>query len=363
MHGATPDDDRDDTFAIQQAINRSKLGETIVFPTGIFLVGDSIDPRGQGRIFKGTTILEWDGEQVVAKTPTILRATGEKPVFSFHGEDLAFANLSFEGRAFFCDRPNNAMVKGVVFDNCWFSHKGMKGHGNSIEFTTGLSASRISHCVFDPISGDNGIYGYNWDNLVISNNHFKNGNEGIHLIAHHDPSKDLLIEQNYFSGLHRMAVEIQGGGVNTVVQDNYYERPVMTARAEENGDTFAYSIVSDRSKGTIVRRNTSIAPQRPDGIGVRIIFELGGRDVVCEENLSIGGNHVIAGNGGGATGVAKNNRISGFREGPRNSNGATIEYQNNDYNVALPWDINRGKPGPNKRIPTTRPAASQPAGR
>jgi hypothetical protein len=131
----------------------------------------------------------------------------------------------------------------------------------------------------------------------------------------------------------------------------------MTENPNYNADTFAYSIVSDRSRGTIVRRNTSITLERPDFIGVRIIFELGGKDVLCEQNLSVGGNHVIAGNGGGATGVARNNRIIGFREGPRNSNGAMIQYLNNDFDTPLNWDPNRGKPGPNKRLPTTLPTS------
>lgn len=348
-YGAIPDDDRDDSGAIQAAIDAARNRETITFPPGVFLVGRSLDPRGFHRTLQGATKLRWDGDRVVADAQTILKSTGEHFLFHFVGEHASFRNLTFHGRAFFCARTDGSMVNGLVIDNCWF-HLDVTGQKtNAIEFTTGLAHSRITNCVFDPIKGDNGIYGYNWKKLTIASNHFLNGNEGIHVIAHWDPSSDLLVEQNYFAGLHRMAIEIQGGGVNTIVQDNFYEKPDLSEEFGRNHDTFAYSIVSDRSQNTRVRRNTSLAPQRPDGVGVRIIFELGGQGVVCHDNYSVAGNHVIAANGSNATGMAYGNRISGYREGPRNSNGAALKFNNNGPDVKLSWDINRGKPGPNKR--------------
>lgn len=352
--GAVPDDNLDDSRAIQKAFEQAGPNGTVLCGPGVYNLFTSVEPAYRNLSIKGSSTLRWQGDQIVVDTPTVFRTTGTTVAIKFHGDGLNIAHLSFEGRAINCDRPNDTMVKGLVVDNCSFSLSG--NDGNSIEFTTGLSSGRISNCIFDPVDGDNGIYGYNWDNLIIANNHFKHGNEGIHLIAHYDASRDLLIEQNYFTGLRRMAVEIQGGGSRTIVQDNYYDLPVLTPKFEENKDTFAYSIVADRSRGTRVRRNTSIAPERPDGIGVRIIFELGGQDVICEDNYSVDGNHVIAANGSGASGVAKNNRIVGYKEGPRNSNDARMIFVNNGPDTKLTWDINRGKPGPNKRIPTSQPA-------
>jgi hypothetical protein len=357
--GAIPDDGIDDTTAIQTAINAAGNGATILFPPGRFNITRTLDPRGQ-RKFQGATRLVWKGDTIVPENQTILSADGDHFLFYFsEGKDVAFQNLTFNGRAIFADRPNNGWVQGLTIDNCWF-YLDVKGdRTNAVEFTTGLADSRITNSVFSPIRGDNGVYGYNWSNVVIANNHFLDGNEGIHLIAHDDASKNLLIEQNYFSGLRRMGVEIQGGGNNTVVQDNYYEKPVMTRKTDDNNDTFAYSIISDRSKGTRVRRNTSIAPERPDGIGVRIIFELGGDDVVCEDNYSVDGNHVAILNTS-RNGKIVNNRFGGFREAASAYGGRAHNavVQNNGPRVSLTWNINRGKPGPNKRLPTTRPAAT-----
>jgi hypothetical protein len=356
--GAIPDDQLDDAAAIQAAIDsaRATPPQTIVFPPGVFLVSRSLDPRGFGRVFQGATAIRSEDNQYIVASQTVLRPLGTNFVFHFRGEAAVFQNLSFDGRAIFCDRADSSMVKGLVIDNCAFRIDAAGEHNNCIEFTTGLEDSRITNCVFDPIRGDNGIYGYNWKNLTIANNAFLNGNEGIHLVAHDVSSANLLIEQNYFSGLRRMGVEVQGGGVDTVVQDNYYENPVITEKFEENMSTFAYSIISDRSRHTRVRRNTSIAPQRPDGTGVRIIFELGGEDVVCEDNYSTGGNCVAILNTS-RNGKIVNNRFVGQREGPSafegRSRGAIVK--SNEPGTRLTWDVDRGKPGPNKRVPTTRP--------
>lgn len=350
--GAIPDDGRDDWFAIQSAIEQSRPGETITFPAGTFELSKNLDPKGRGRIFTGATQLQWQGEKLVATTETILRATGNDFAMKFAGSDLTLKHLTFANRGIFCSRDNNVMVEKLTIDHCHFKIEPSGHEENGVCFTTGLADSAITNCLFDPIAGENGIYGYNWRKLTIANNLFLSGGEGIHLVAHLDSSSDLLIEQNYFAHLHRMGIEIQGGGRNTIVQDNYYELPVMSADREKNNDTFAYSIVSDRSIGTKVLRNTSIAPERPDGVGVRIIFELGGKDLVCQDNYSVDGNHVIAVNGAGATGTVSGNRISGFNIGPLNNeaNGTKALIRDNGPDVKLSWDVNRGKPGPDRRV-------------
>ncbi|HWP40194.1 MAG TPA: right-handed parallel beta-helix repeat-containing protein [Tepidisphaeraceae bacterium] len=357
-YGALPDDGIDDTAAIQAAIDAARIpGQTIQFPPGTFHISRALNPRGFGRVIRGTTTLRYQEDSVVAENATILQATGKDHfIFHFRGKDLTLSRLSFHGRGIFCDTSDGSMVQGLIVENCWF-HLDVTGQEtNAIVFTTGLRNSRISDCVFNPLRGDNGIYGYNWDGLTIANNHFLNGNQAIHVIAHQDDSRDLLIEQNYFAGLRRMGVEVQGGGINTIVQDNYYEKPVMSGQFEQNMSTFAYSIIADRSRGTRVRRNTSIAPERPDGTGVRIIFELGGQDVVCEDNYSVAGNHVAILNTS-RNGKIINNRFVGYLIGPSAYPGRAVNatVQNNGPEVELSWDINRGKPGPNRRVASTRP--------
>jgi hypothetical protein len=243
------------------------------------------------------------------------------------------------------------MAENVVVDNNRFKLDARGGlRQSAIEFTTGLRNSRITNNYFDPINGDNGIYGFFWDNLLIANNAFMNGNEGMHLIDHSGSSRGLTVEQNYFSGLHRMGIEYQGGGWNTVIQDNYYENPVLFGSESQNLDVFAYSIVADKSHNTVVRRNYARGTERPDGRGVRVMFELGGFDLSMYDNYSEGGFNVIAVNGTRATGVVRDNRISNYLNGPYNANGATVQFINNGPDVQLSWDINRPKPGPNGRL-------------
>jgi hypothetical protein len=146
-----------------------------------------------------------------------------------------------------------------------------------------------------------------------------------------------------------MAIEYQGGGYDTVVQDNYYENPVMTNVFNQNLSTFAYSLIADRSVGTIARRNTIIAPERPDGTGVRVGFEIGGDNALVEDNYSVGTESVVSGNdfAGSTSSTVRNNRFKDYLKGP---GGRNVKKHNNEADTRLSWDIHRGKPGPHKRL-------------
>ncbi len=334
---AVPNDGRDDAPAIRQAMEHTGSGDTLYFPAGTFDIGTAIKLTGD-RIYSG------ERDQTLLKGTTTRRH-----IFYVQQDRTTIQNLTFDGKPILIDKPNGDMVQDLLIDNCTFHVHARGDNYNGITFNTGLRDSRISNNTFDPIAGDNGIYGYYWDNLTIANNAFKNGNEGVHVLDLRDSSRNLVIEQNYFSGLHRMGIEYQGGGYNTIVQDNYYEKPALSRKKELNDATFAYSVIADQSSGTIVRRNTSIAPQRPDGIGVRIIFEVGGDNTLVEQNYSVAGNHVLAANDGvGTTSVlARDNRWLDYRQG---ASGRGLTQDNNGPDVDLDWDINRGKPGPNKRL-------------
>jgi hypothetical protein len=264
----------------------------------------------------------------------------------------------------FFDNNSGNMVSNVTLDNNTFYNDIGGVESNSIYFTTGLRNTKITNNSFTKIGGNNGIYGYYWDNLTIANNAFLDGNEGIHVVDHSNSGNNLLIEQNYFSGLHRMGIEYQGGGSNTVVQDNYYENPVLMSNVNQNLDTFAYSIVADRSANTVVRRNYAHGPDRPDGWGVRVMFELGGKGLDMYDNYSEGGFNVIAVNGTRATGKAHDNKIMDYIAAPFNANGATVQFYNNGPDVQLSWDVNRPKPGPNGHfdVPGGRPPTVPPNG-
>lgn len=335
--GALPGDGVDDANQIQRAINASAPGDTILFPAGTYNVSKAFDPKGGGRILQGNG--------------AAIQTTGStNPAIHFQGKGLTITGFTFKGRGIFLDNNLGNMVEDLVIDQNHFMLQASGIHNDAIEFTTGLRNTKITNNYFDPIHGDNGVYGYYWDNLTIANNSFTDGNEGIHIIDHSNSSKNLLIEQNYFSGLHRMGIEYQGGGWNTVVQDNYYENPVLFGSVSQNLDVFAYSIVADRSHNTVVRRNYAKGTERPDGFGVREMYELGGTDLDMYDNYSEGGYNVIAVNGTNATGNAHDNKILNYLTPPYNANGAHVQFSNNGPNVQLTWDINRPKPGPNFRV-------------
>lgn len=413
-YGAIPNDNGDDRNAIVAAINASNNGDTIYFPVGVYRLskeigtnnGDVKKPLGRGRIYKGETTFvttpygidfngnpKQAGETFQVFDRTVLLSTGQDPdqankknsIFNFRETNpnpntfnAKFTNLTFRGRGFNLATNNGAMVEGLIIDNCHFDVTG-GGQNNGIEFTTGLRNVTITNNIFH-LGGSNGIYGYNWDNLNISNNWFINppgqsGTEAVHIIAHIYSSPNLLMEQNYFRGIRRMAIETQGGGVNTIIRDNWYEDPFLFTDTtippgqpgNPTNDTFGYSIINDRANGVVITRNVAIMPtkaQSPLNNYVRIVYEIGGLNVNMYDNYSDGGNHVIAGNGAGATGIAHDNKIFNFSEGPRNSNGSRIQYVNNNQSVALSFNpFTRLRPQPNIRYgetpggPTGGPAA------
>lgn len=333
--GARANDGKDDSGAIRAAIRASKAGDTIYFSAGTFNIDSFISLRGDR---------EYRSEE-----GAILKGSSDHHIFKINEDDVRVEGLTFDGKPIFIDKLGGQMVEGLVINENTFHINATGEADNGITFTTGLRKSYITNNTFDHMDADNGIYGYNWDRLTIANNSFVNGNEGIHVVAHKDDSADLLIEQNYFASLRRMGIELQGGGHDTIVQDNYYEKPSMSSNKDLNGSTFAYSIIADRSVGTIVRRNTSIAPERPDGKGVRIVIEIGGDNTLVEENYSVGANHVLAANDGvGTTSVlAKNNLFKDYLKGPE---GRGLTLQNNGPSTKLSWNIDRGKPGPNVRL-------------
>lgn len=401
--GANGNDNLDDRTAIVAAINASNDGDTIYFPAGTYRLskeigtnnGDVRKPLGRGRIYKGETTfttsnkgMDFNGNPQAGGTyvmndRTILLSTGTDPdqpnkknsIFNFRETNpnpstfnAKFTNLTLRGRGFNFATNVGAMVEGVIIDNCHLDVQG-GGNNNGVEFTTGLRNTQITNNVFH-LGGGNGIYGYNWDNFLIANNWFLNppgqpGSEAIHAIAHLYSSPNMTIEQNYFSGVHRMAIEYQGGGVDTIVRDNWYENPNISATESQNADTFAYSIVADRSLRTITTRNVAIMPtnaQSPDGKGVRIVFELGGKSLNAYDNYSDGGNDAVAINGAGSTGTVGPNKFFNYHHRTGNNNGSTTNYNpsQNAAGVTLtfnPFATDRLRPEPNKRygVPTPPP--------
>lgn len=325
--GAVANDGKDDLAAIKAAVNASANGDTIYFSSGTFNLSDQVFLKGS-RTYKG------DG--------TTLKGDPAKHIFHIQQDNTRVEGFTFDGKPIMIDTPNNLMVAGAVITNNTFKNSATGSNANGITFTTGMRNSTISYNTFT--GGGMALYGYYWDGLTVANNDFLNCVQGIHVDDHSNNSKNLLIEQNVFSGIRRMGVEYQGGGTNTIVQDNWYEKPVMTSVRAENGSTFAFSIVADRSVGTIARRNVIYAPERPDGVGVRIGFETGGDGTLVENNYVYGINQVLANTDGAGTTscLARNNYYSNVLDGLV---GRGLTQTNNGPQVNLQWLYNRGKAG------------------
>jgi hypothetical protein len=343
---------------IQAKSDAAAAGDTILFTPGTY------KPTAQIRTKANVTYQGQPGAVIYTRFAD--------NAFRVTGNNVTIRGLTFDGAGIRIDGGGSNQVKNLTIDNCKFAVRRIAQTawtGIIFENAGGpLVDSKITNCTMDPIEGDCGIYGYTYRNLTIANNQFLNGQKGgdaIHIIAHDNASTGLLIEQNFFSGIHRMAVELQGGNIGPVIQDNWYENPFMLGQFSGNNDTFCWSAINADGRDLKLLRNVSITPtsaQSPDGVGVRIIMELGGQNVLAEHNYSRGGNHIIAGNGSRGTGIARNNNIDGYREGPRNSNENKTTYSNNGPGVALPYDpIARGRPFPNQRYGQSLPQELPPA--
>lgn len=286
---------------------------------------------------------------------------------AFRAQGLTIRSVIITGGGLFMDgAKRNA---DIWIDNVTWNTSSAGEHKSCITFTKGLERARITNCRFLK-SGSFGIYGYNYTQLTVANNEFINLPGGLHIDAKGDnpaANDGMLIEQNYFSGIFGQAIEAQGASRNVVIQDNDYVNP----DPRPSGDKYFVSAPLTESERPIVRRNRAVMPTKAaagDGY-VRIVYELGGKDLLCEDNYSNGGNDVLAINGARATGTVRNNRFLNFNHATGNNNGATCTLANNGpqrhapngrviidgSNVQLTWDQNRPRPRPNERYGTQVP--------
>jgi hypothetical protein len=336
-YGAKPNDGGDDSGAIQAAINASNSGDTIFFPAGTYNVDKRVQLKG-GRTYQGAG----DNTVLQGGDPTI-------EIFHIAGQsDITIEDMNFNGQGMVIDGGTD---NDIVINNNTFQVNASGANSNGITFTTLLTNSSITNNTFSPINGFCGIYGYYWNGLTIANNEFINGEQGIHLDNLNNSGDNLLIEQNYFTGMKRMGVEYQGGGHNLILQDNWYENPALSSNAADNVDVIAYSIIGDRSTGTIARRNVMIAEAKPDGIGVRLDYEVGGDNTTVTDNYIDGGDMgIVDTDGNGSSVSATNNFITDVKA---TTFGGGMSTSNNGSGVQLDWSISRGKPGRNKRYGST----------
>jgi len=238
-----------------------------------------------------------------------------------------------------------------------------------VELSSVVQNGKITNCLFAGANGHLNIYSaHDCDGMFIANNEFIDTDGGIHWgvgdnAGTYGTIKNFLFEQNYFKGIKAQAVELQaklkGASINVIIQDNWVEYHRLGPTYNDNTDAYSYSVPFEGGKGVIIRRNVSIQKKsnaEPDGVGVRIIYEIGGELVVCEDNYSDGGNHVVAANGAKGSGNDRNNKFLNYNQGPSNANQNTTVHTNNGPNVNNSIDlIARGRPHRNQRYGTITP--------
>ncbi len=309
-YGAVANDGNDDAQAILAAANAAGAGGTVIIPSGTFNLRNQIVLPGN-RAYLGQS-----GARLKGLTP-------EGPLVKASGDGFTFEGITFDGGGIFMDKSGSFSANNV-FNNNVFRLTGNGSERNGINFTCGFRNTRITNNYFTSIdTGGNhsfGLYGYNYWDLTIANNEFIDIGAGMHIDAF-GGSGNLLVEQNYLKGVKGMGLEFQGTATNLKFIDNWYEEPSFVARpGTANGNTFAYSLIVDKSSNIQILRNVMIAPKRgavPNANDyVRVTFEVGGDNALVEDNYSNGGNHVLAMNDGVGTSsvIARNNKFINYAQ-------------------------------------------------
>ncbi len=335
-YGAKVNDGTDDTAALRSAIAASKAGDTILFTGGVFNFSGQID-FASDRLYLGR-----NGGTLTGKGP-------QGQLVVARGDNIKIVDLTFNGGGVYFE--STTRQKNILVDNNVFNINTSGTNPNGITCNPGLENSKITNNLFTGYNSSFGIYGYNYNNLTIANNEFIDVTAGMHIDWGGGP---ILVEQNYMKGLKGMGMEFQSTGKGLVFQDNYYEKPDLSPIFASNNGTMAYSLILDKASDITIRRNSVIAPERPDGKGCRVGFELGGDNTMVSDNYINGINNVAAMNDGEATASVtfRDNFMDNFLEPPRCSFcNADRKWTaiNNSNTVKLTWPLTRGRPYRNKR--------------
>jgi len=310
------------------------------------------------------------GAQIIG-TPgkTILNNPAGSDGYSYHitGDNVTLQGIIFNGGGVFIDKTTGGFNQNILIDNCEFHLNSSGEYNHAISFTVGLANSKITNNLFTNYTGGFGIYGYNYNTLTIANNEFVNLSAGAHCDAQNPTNcGNLLAEKNYLVGMKGMGFEFQGTAKNCVFQDNWFEHPNLSSVFNQNLNSMAFSLILDRGSNITIQRNTVIAPERPDGTGCRVGFEVGGDNTLVTDNYINGIDITVADNDGNGTGsvTVKNNQFSNYLQGDYQAfpaPGRTYTATNNGPNVQLSWNISRGHPQRNVRYGTTTTPAPIPS--
>jgi hypothetical protein len=274
--GAVPDDDRDDTAAIQAALDAAHAagGGKVVVPSGSFVWSPQAGPL---RIYSGTT-LEGSGDRSVLK---VCNAAGAYGAMLTQGEpvvhDVVIARLRFDQNV--KGNPAPAPVPGAAGKTKW------------VIALSSFADVRIEDNTFDEITGVNAVtaYGRSSSGLQVIGNRFKfvptgdaaYDNSALYLdCQHHVVSANVFRDAS--ARLARGAVESHSGP------------GALTGNVSWDYETFARAVTEEGDAPASSSTNITISGNTIHGAGRAIdLWAITGRTL---RNVAITGNTIFVAN-------------------------------------------------------------------
>jgi Right handed beta helix region len=285
----------DDTAAINRAIARSSVGDTIFFPAGSYRItypGIILEPgRKYSGDIPGESRLIGTGGYNVATTRHNLAVRLSLDHLVFEGGGLRLDGNTVPARFV---SVTDCTFRNIVTDNDnWTTHMG-------IFIGPGAEHSHFDHNHFYNIftggkyplddRDATGIFGYGLSHTTITDNEFDFVNEGIHIFFDVTDGSDVLIARNQFTRVHRISMEFQHDHTDgLVIEDNVVSNPLNPYWL-----TYGISVAADTKTGhgIIVRNNTVVANTPLDlSIAPKNYYPYGLE--VWGTNTVVSNNHVI----------------------------------------------------------------------
>jgi Pectate lyase superfamily protein len=319
-HGARGNGVTDDTAAINRAIAKSALGDTLFFPAGTYKIsfppGIVLEPE---RTYLG----DIKGESKLVGTGGYSVATSQyNKAFGITLKYLVFdgGGIRLDGDVVPALRVSvtNCTFQNIVTDGeNWTTHMG-------IYIGTGAEYSHFDHNKFYNIftggkyglddRDATGIFGYGLSHSTIADNNFDFVNEGVHIFFDKTDGTDVLVSRNRLTRVHRISLEFQREHTNgLIVEDNVVSSPLNPYWL-----TYGMSIAAttNTGKGIIVQNNTVIADTPLDlSINPKNYYPYGievwGNNTIVRNNHVIGLWGIGIGIGGALNMVLEKNLICG----------------------------------------------------
>ncbi len=296
-YGATGNGSTDDTTSINNAINASASGDTVLFPTGTYKITTNIT-------FKSNRNYTGQGNAVLKQaTANKFCASTEND----NGINVLISGLTFQNGGVNFAGSGNVPANNVDITHCTFLNitNSTYPFNEAIYIPIGATGCDFTSNTFNNVMGDTGILTWDTPSCTFTDNYFTGVNEGMHLNGSNNAN--ITIARNTGVNMHRMGIELQGSGyMNLLVEDNHFSHWV-----NPYNDSFGLSIVQGGAgtNSVINQYNTLLGRPAPAtgrfGYGIEVGF-----DETCQYNFSEGyfWYGIIV---GGANVTVKNNVVRG----------------------------------------------------